>query len=150
VDNTKANTLIIGSLDVKSMAKSGHSTRSLNRSVQNAGYLARSAGLLAYKSRLAGKSVIGISEANTSRMCCACGKQHEMPLSRRTMECDCGNSIDRDRNSAVNIMIRFLSHNTTWSGCPGSGPLEGFLGNLRQTGLLIQKMRQAPAGMPHL
>ena len=58
--------------------------------------------------------------------------------------------IGRDRNSAGNIMVRFLSHNATWSGCPGSGPLEGFLGNLRQTGLPIQPMKQAPAGMPHL
>jgi putative transposase len=31
-----------------------------------------------------------------------------MPLSKRIVKCDCGNIIDRDRNSAVNIMIDFL------------------------------------------
>ncbi|WP_082088339.1 zinc ribbon domain-containing protein [Methanosarcina sp. WWM596] len=34
-----------------------------------------------------------------------------MPLWERTMKCDCGNVIDRDRNSAINIMKRFLSQN---------------------------------------
>jgi hypothetical protein len=47
---------------------------------------------------------------------------------------------------ASRIMERFLSHNAMWSGCPGSGSLEAFLGNLRQTGLPIQPMKQAPAG----
>jgi hypothetical protein len=57
-------------------------------SVQKTGFLARFAEFLAYKSRLAGKRVVGISEAGTSRRCCACGKSHRMPLSRRTMELD--------------------------------------------------------------
>lgn len=35
-------------------------------------------------------------------------KKHDMPLSQRTMKCDCGNVIDRDRNSAINIMEFFL------------------------------------------
>ena len=52
-----------------------------------------------------------------------------MPLWKRTMECDCGNVIDRDRNSAINIMVRFLSQNALWPG------YLHFVDNIRQTGL---------------
>lgn len=38
-----------------------------------------------------------------------CGKKEDRELYERTIECDCGNEIDRDRNSAVNILKRFLS-----------------------------------------
>ena len=32
-----------------------------------------------------------------------------MPLWERQYICDCGNNMDRDRNSAINILVRFLS-----------------------------------------
>jgi len=66
-------------------------------------------------------------------MCCACGKEHEMPIWLRTMKCDCGNEIDRDRNSAVNIVFRLLSQNALWTG------YQQFTDNLRKTGLPIGK-----------
>jgi putative transposase len=47
------------------------------------------------------------------------------------MKCGCGNVIDRDRNSAINIMIRFLSQNALWTSYQGV-----FLDNLRKSGLL--------------
>ncbi|MFX0096679.1 MAG: hypothetical protein ACFE7E_02855 [Candidatus Hodarchaeota archaeon] len=50
-----------------------------------------------------------------------------MKLWNRIMDCDCGNMIDRDKNSAVNIMKRYLSQNALWTG------YQEFLGNLRQT-----------------
>ena len=43
-------------------------------------------------------------------------KIYAMPSWRRVMICDCGNNIDRDRNSSINIMLRFLSQNTLWTG----------------------------------
>jgi len=52
------------------------------------------------------------------------------------MTCDCGNVIDRDRNSAINIMIRYLSQNANWTG------YEHFAHNLRQTGLLTFDVSQ--------
>jgi hypothetical protein len=33
------------------------------------------------------------------------------------MICDCGNNIDLDQNSFINIMLRFLSQNALWAGC---------------------------------
>ena len=39
----------------------------------------------------------------SSKMCCQCGQRHEMPLSKRMIDCPCGNKMDRDLNAAINI-----------------------------------------------
>jgi len=133
VENTKANTIIVGELDIKQMAskKKGKANykgkRSLNRAIQNTGTLGRFVQFLTYKAERVGKRVIRISERNTSKMCCVCGKIHDISLSDREMDCDCGNFIDRDKNSCVNMMKRFLSQNAKWTG------YEEFLRNLRHT-----------------
>lgn len=129
VENTKANTIIIGDLNVKRM--SGWK-KQLNRSTQNTGSLARFSGFLTYKAQKIGKKIIRISEYRTSKMCCVCGKLHEMEIWDRVMKCDCGNELDRDRNSAVNIMVRFLSQNAMWTG------YQQFADNLRQTGISLE------------
>jgi len=137
VNNTKANTIIIGKLAVKKMAQSkklkGKRKRAMNRSTQNQGYLSRFIEFLTYKAELIGKRVTKIDESYTSKMCYVCGKLHEMPLWMRNMECDCGNYIDRDQNSAINIMYNFLSQNALWTG------FQQFAENLRQTGLPMSK-----------
>lgn len=131
VNNTKANTIIVGDLDVKQMAQSKYANSGINASTQNTGYLSRFIGFLTYKATLVGKTVIKIDERYTSKMCCCCGKLHDMPLSNRVMKCDCGNVIDRDCNSSVNIMIRFLSQNAKWTG------YQQFVDNLRKTGVYL-------------
>ena len=73
-------------------------------------------GFLTYKAALAGKKVITIDEQATTKTCCVCGAVHDMPLWKRVMDCECGNRIDRDQNSAVNIMVRFLSQDALWTG----------------------------------
>ena len=133
IENTRSNTIIVGDLNVKNMAQTkkvtGKRKRSQNRSTQNQGYLSRFIEFLTYKAELAGKKVIRIDEAYTSKECCVCRKRHAMPLWERTMKCDCGNVTDRDRNSAINIMKRFLSQNALWTS------YQKFSDNLRQTGL---------------
>jgi len=147
VNNTKSNTIIVGKLNVKDMAQTGVKinvkdergdtktikvkSHKLNRSTQNQGYLSRFVGFLTYKAEKIGKRVIEISEVNTTKRCYVCGKLHEMPLSQRTMVCDCGNKIDRDRNSAINIMINFLLKYNLHDG------LRRFIGNLGKEGLLV-------------
>jgi putative transposase len=42
--------------------------------------------------------------APTSKTCSGCGAVHEMPLSKREMNCGCGLQIDRDLNAAMNIL----------------------------------------------
>jgi len=137
VENTKANTIIIGDLKVKKMAikkkksivkpKKGDAKRrkARNRSTQNQGYLSRFIGFLTCK------KVIKIDESYTSKECYVCKKRHEMPLDKRNMICDCGNFMDRDRNSAINILERYLSQYALWTG------YRYFARNLRQTGLMM-------------
>lgn len=129
IENTKANTIIVGDLNVKGMSQSVKATSGLNRSTQNSGYLGRFVRFLSYKAELAGKRVVEIDESYTSKKCYACGRTHVMPLWMRTMKCDCGNVIDRDKNSSVNIMLRFLSQNALCTG------YQQFVDNLRKTGL---------------
>lgn len=50
-----------------------------------------------------GSYFIEVPSMNTTKRCCECGKLHDMPLSKRLMECDCGNVLDRDINAAINI-----------------------------------------------
>ncbi|WP_269851394.1 zinc ribbon domain-containing protein [Methanosarcina horonobensis] len=88
---------------------------------------------MTYKAELIGKRVTKIDESYTSKMCYVCGKLHEMPLWKRNMECDCGNYIDRDRNSTINIMYNFLLQNALWTS------FQQFAENLRQTGLPMSK-----------
>jgi len=118
ITNTRANTIIIGDLNVKQMAKKRKGTgngrktkarKTLNHSVQNTGSLGRFAQFLTYKAEMRGKRIIRIDESYTSQQCCACQKLVKRALSERFIECDCGHRMDRDLNSAVNIMERFLS-----------------------------------------
>jgi putative transposase len=152
VKNTRSNTIIVGELSVKEMAQSGVKievkkknettkeitkeiikvkSKKLNRSTQNQGYISRFVRFLTYKAEKIGKRVIEISEKNTTKRCYACGKLHDMPLSKRIMKCDCGNVIDRDRNSAVNIMIDFLLKYNLMSS------LRRFTKSLSREGLLV-------------
>jgi putative transposase len=57
-----------------------------------------------YKAKWYGKTVTKIDRwFPSSRTCSCCGQLHDMPLSKRTMSCDCGLELDRDHNAAINI-----------------------------------------------
>jgi len=131
VENTKANTLIVGELAVKTMAQSTNVPNcmksGLNRTTQSTGTLGRFVQFLTYKSNRVGKRLIEFDERNTSRECYVCGKLHYMPLWKRVMKCECGNVIARDKNSCVVLMKRYLSQNAKWTG------YQAFLDNLRYT-----------------
>ena len=48
----------------------------------------------------------------SSKLCMNCGTLHEMPLSKRTFECDCGvGPLDRDLHAAQNILRQGLPKN---------------------------------------
>ncbi|MCL4373843.1 MAG: transposase [Candidatus Marsarchaeota archaeon] len=134
VEHTNANTIIIGRLSSKEMSSNKSnikSERSLHRALQNTGTINRFASFLTYKAKLIGKKVVEIDESNTTKMCHVCLKVHDMKLSDRLMECECGNRIERDINSAINIMERYLSLNAPVTG------LLAFASNLRKTGLQV-------------
>jgi putative transposase len=39
----------------------------------------------------------------STKVCSGCGQEHEMPLGKDTLRCDCGLTIDRDLNAAINL-----------------------------------------------
>ncbi len=131
IDNTKANTIIIGDLSPKQMCKGEKYKKGLHRSLQNTGHIGRIVGFLTYKAKRAGKRIVEINERGTSKTCCVCANVQAMPLYKRDYVCECGNKMDRDRNSAINIMLRYLSQNGLWTA------YWQFVSNLRQTGLTI-------------
>ncbi len=91
--------ITIEDLNVKGMVKN----RSLARAVSDAGFgeLRRQ---IEYKAQWRGATVV-IADRwfPSSKTCHACGQLHDMPLSQRTMACDCGNVMDRDLNAALNL-----------------------------------------------
>ena len=131
VENTKANTLIVGDLEVRHMAQSNKVPKpmrsGLNRATHNSGALGRFVQFLTYKSKRVGKRTIEFDEQNSTKECWVCGKLHPMPIWKRVMSCDCGNVIQRDQNSCIVLMKRYLSQNAKWTG------YQAFLDNLRHT-----------------
>jgi putative transposase len=137
VTHTRANTIIVGDLAVKKMARKKQisgcqrqdaAARTLNHSIQNTGFLGRFVQFLAYKAKRVGKSVIRIDEAQTTKQCCVCGKVRDRLLSERVIQCNCGTTLDRDKNAAVNIMVRFLLQQPPVNG----EPLQAFLHGLHR------------------
>ena len=124
LENTKANTIILGDLKIKQMTTCKENInkskyrKNINRGVHNTGHLGRFVELLTYKAKLMGKRVITIDERNTSKTCAFCGhKKIKIPLYQRAYHCGkCEIVIDRDQNSAINIMKRFLSLNASCTG----------------------------------
>lgn len=86
-------------LNVKGMVKN----RRLARAVSEAGFgeLRRQ---IEYKAHWRGVTVV-IADRwfPSSKTCHACGQLHDMPLSQRTLVCDCGHVMDRDLNAAKNL-----------------------------------------------
>jgi putative transposase len=117
VDNTLANTIIIGDLNVKQMANKQKGTgngrktkarKTLHHSIHNTGSLGLLTQFLTYKAERVGKRVIRIDESYMSQKCFICGTHVQRALSERVIICDYGNRIDRDLISVLNILERFL------------------------------------------
>jgi putative transposase len=116
-------TVVIGDLSQRQMATKQHQERKkhLNRAVFNDWGLYTFTQMLAYKCQLYGKELILEDERNTSKSCSGCGNVQAMPLWKRTYCCtNCGLVMDRDENSAVNILARFLARrapHTSFGAC---------------------------------
>jgi putative transposase len=121
------STVVIGDLSQRQMVTKAHQekNRSRNRAVFNDWGLYRFVQMLEYKSRRAGKNLEFLEERYTTQECCRCHARQAMPLWKRTYCCgnlDCGLVLDRDVNSAINILQRFLARlgpHTSLSGACG-------------------------------
>ncbi|GET41026.1 ISSoc7, transposase [Microseira wollei NIES-4236] len=101
--------VVIGDLSQRQMAMKSEN-KWLNRAVFNDWGLYQFVEMLQYKCQLAGKQFHTISERDTSKTCHRCGHTQDMPLHQRTYRCPgCSLKMDRDENSARNILLRYLA-----------------------------------------
>jgi len=111
--------VVIGDLSQRQMVikKKGEETpkernkrRIRNRMVYNDWGLYGFVQMLTYKCLHYGKALYKIDERDTTKMCHVCKRKQDMPLWKRTYRCEnCGLVMDRDENSAVNILKRYLA-----------------------------------------
>ena len=60
--------------------------------------------MLEYKLQDRGKYFVKVDKwYASSQICSKCGNKKKIKLNERTYTCDCGNTIDRDLNAAINI-----------------------------------------------
>jgi len=99
--------IAVESLRVKNMVKN----RRLSKSILDSGWgIFRQ--FLTYKAVSAGREVIAVKPAYTSKCCSNCGIMFQnFDLSTRWVDCGCGLSLDRDHNAAINILNRALMQN---------------------------------------
>ena len=94
--------IVIEDLQIKNMVHNRH----LSKSIMDAGwgYLRQRLGAKAVE---AGRQVVAVPPQYTSKSCSSCGTIFEdLKLSDRWVRCDCGLSLDRDHNAAINILGR--------------------------------------------
>ena len=92
--------VIIEDLDMKAMSNKGFG---LGKATMDNGY-GMFANILEYKLIERGKQLIKIDRfLPSTQQCSRCGSIKKIPLSQRVYSCDCGLTIDRDLNAAINI-----------------------------------------------
>ena len=93
------DTVYFESLQVANMAQNEH----LAKSIYDAGW-SQFCTILTFKAENAGKRAVAVPPAYTSQLCSGCGVLVQKGLSVRWHECsDCGASLHRDHNAALNI-----------------------------------------------
>jgi len=77
----------------------------LNQSILDAGWGQFQQYCVA-KAASAGRRVLFVNPSNTSQLCSGCGQVVKKALDERWHSCECGCSLDRDHNAALNILRR--------------------------------------------
>ena len=114
-------TVVVGDLSQRQMVMKQHQERNKhrNRAVYNEWGLYTFLLMLTYKCQLYGKELVFLDERYTSKTCSGCGNRQAMPLWKRTYCCtECGLVMDRDDNSAVNILTRYFARRGPHTGDP--------------------------------
>ncbi len=92
--------IAVEDLQIKNMVRNKHLSKSILDS--GWGYFRKR---LEAKAVEAGRQIVVINPAYTSKTCSSCGTIFEhLTLSDRWVTCDCGLSLDRDHNAALNIL----------------------------------------------
>ncbi|HEY7349698.1 MAG TPA: transposase [Ktedonobacterales bacterium] len=88
----------------------------LNQSILDAGWGQFQQYCVA-KAASAGRRVLFVNPSLTSQLCSGCGRVVQKALDERWHSCECGCSLDRDHNAALNILFRGqeVAHDSTGS-----------------------------------
>ncbi len=139
-------TVIVGDLSQRQMVTQQHVERNkhLNRAVYNEWGLYTFTQMLQYKCDLYGKELVFLDERYTSKDCSVCGNRQDMPLWKRTYCCtNCSLAMDRDENSAHNILARFLAGQPPYTLHAECDVLQDGSADVASTGLAhIQEVQQ--------
>jgi putative transposase len=96
-------------LHISNLVRNHH----LSKSILDAGWSYFRQQLVS-KAEYAGKLVVVVPPAYTSKTCSQCGHRFEsLTLAERWVHCDCGLSLDRDHNAALNLLALGRS---AWGG----------------------------------
>lgn len=90
-------------LNIRNMVRNHY----LARSIIDASW-SRFTQMLEYKAERAGVRVVKVEPRGTTQTCSHCGRIVHKKLWNRIHECECGLTIDRDYNSAINILNKAL------------------------------------------
>ncbi len=101
---SKYDVVVHEDLNVRGLAKSR-----LAKSVHDAGW-SSFLSILSNKAENAGLLVIAVNASGTSVDCSSCGAKVPKKLHERWHSCQCGCSLDRDHNAAINIKNRAVGH----------------------------------------
>lgn len=114
---TEFNVIGIENLNVNGMVKN----RCLARAVSDQGF-AKLRNMIEYKAAMTGATVVIVDRwFPSSKTCHVCGTIHDIKLSDRVMNCDCGNVLDRDFNAAINLKNYAVSSTVSVCGEESSG-----------------------------
>lgn len=115
---TQFDVIGIEDLNVKGMAANSR----LARSVNDAG-LRSLRTKIEYKAAMTGATVVVVDRwFPSSKTCSQCGQHHpEIVLGVETLRCECGLTIDRDLNAAINLANYAVSSTVSACGEDGSG-----------------------------
>jgi len=107
--------ICVEDLDVKDMVENGNGKSSaLNRHIHDSSW-SKFISLIAFKAERAGRRVVRVKPANTSKRCAKCGYIVEkLTLKDRWFTCPiCGWEADRDLNASLNILDVGLGRSRT-------------------------------------
>jgi putative transposase len=92
--------LAVEDLQISNLVRNPH----LSKSILDAGWGYFRQQLFA-KAEYAGRTIVAVPPAYTSKTCSQCGQLFEsLTLAERWVRCDCGMSLDRDHNAALNLL----------------------------------------------
>jgi len=112
--------IILEDLDAKKIVENGHTKGFRRRFLDSA--LKEFVRMLSDKAGRAGRRVVFVKPAYTSRTCSRCGAIVELSLSDRVFACPkCGLVLDRDLNASLNILKKGLDEGLGRPGLPVEG-----------------------------